>query len=99
MDSIYVIGHRNPDTDSVVSAIAYAALNNALGDNRYVAARIGHLNSETSFLLERFGFKPPLYLRSVRTQVCDIDFDHPPTLGQGVPVSYANTPISSRARL
>ncbi len=89
MDSVYVIGHRNPDTDSVVSAIAYAALNNALGENRYVAARIGHLNSETSFLLERFGFKPPLYLRSVRTQVCDIDYDTPPTLGQAVPISYA----------
>ena len=89
MDSVYVIGHRNPDTDSVVSAMAYAALNNALGENNYIAARIGHLNNETSFLLERFGFKPPLYLRSVRTQVCDIKFDTPPTLGEGVPVSYA----------
>lgn len=89
MDSVYVIGHRNPDTDSVVSAMAYAALNNALGENNYIAARIGHLNNETAFLLERFGFKPPLYLRSVRTQVCDINFDTPPTLGEGVPVSYA----------
>lgn len=89
MDSVYVIGHRNPDTDSVVSAMAYAALNNALGENNYIAARIGHLNNETSFLLERFGFKPPLYLRSVRTQVCDIRFDTPPSLGEGVPVSYA----------
>ena len=89
MDSVYVIGHRNPDTDSVVSAMAYAALNNALGENRYVAARIGHLNNETAFLLERFGFKPPLYLRSVRTQVSDIEFDTPPALDQGVPVSYA----------
>ena len=60
MDSVYVIGHRNPDTDSIVSAIAYAALSNALGENNYVAARIGHLNTETSFLLERFGFRPPV---------------------------------------
>ncbi len=89
MDSVYVIGHRNPDTDSVVSAMAYAALNNALGENNYIAARIGHLNNETAFLLDRFGFKPPLYLRSVRTQVCDIRFDTPPTLGEGVPVSHA----------
>ena len=43
MDSVYVIGHRNPDTDSVVSAMAYAALNNALGENNYIAARAGHL--------------------------------------------------------
>ena len=89
MDSVYVIGHRNPDTDSVVSAMAYAALNNALGENNYIAARAGHLNTETAFLLQRFGFQPPVYLRSVRTQVADVDYDTPPALGAGVPVSYA----------
>ena len=89
MDSVYVIGHRNPDTDSVVSAMAYAALNNALGENNYIAARAGHLNTETAFLLQHFGFQPPVYLRSVRTQVADVDYDTPPSLGAGVPVSYA----------
>ena len=89
MDAVYVVGHRNPDTDSVVSAIAYAALNNALGENNYIAARAGHLNSETAFLLQRFGFQPPLYLRSVRTQVADIDYDTPPAVAAGVPISYA----------
>ena len=89
MDAVYVIGHKNPDTDSVVSAMAYAALQNALGGNRYIAARYGHLNTETAFLLNRFGFQPPVYLRTVRTQVSDIDFDTPPTIGAGVPVSYA----------
>ena len=89
MDSVYVIGHRNPDTDSVVSAMAYAALNNALGENNYIAARAGHLNTETSYLLQHFGFQPPLYLKSVRTQVVDVDYDTPPSLGAGVPVSYA----------
>ena len=89
MDSVYVIGHKNPDTDSVVSAMAYAALNNALGENNYIAARAGHLNSETAFLLQHFGFPPPVYLRSVRTQVVDVDYDTPPSLGAGVPVSYA----------
>ena len=89
MDSVFVIGHRNPDTDSVVSAMAYAALNNALGENNYIAARAGHLNTETSFLLQHFGFQPPIYLKSVRTQVADVDYDTPPSLGAGVPVSYA----------
>lgn len=89
MDSIYVIGHKNPDTDSVVSAIAYASLCNALGENHYIAARYGHLNSETAYLLQHFGFQPPVYLRTVRTQVSDIDYDTPPSLGAGVPVSYA----------
>lgn len=89
MDTTYVCGHRNPDTDSIVSAMAYAALCNALGDNGYVPARLGHVNDETAFLLKRFGFTPPLYLSTVRTQVRDIDFDTPPQLGMGVPVSYA----------
>ena len=63
MDSVYVIGHRNPDTDSIVSAMAYAALQNALGGDHYIAARYGHLNTETQFLLDRFGFQPPVWLK------------------------------------
>ena len=69
--------------------MAYAALQNALGGNHYIPARYGHLNTETAFLLNRFGFQPPVYLRSVRTQVVDIDFDTPPMIGAGVPVSHA----------
>ncbi|MBR4459850.1 MAG: putative manganese-dependent inorganic diphosphatase [Clostridia bacterium] len=89
MDITFVCGHRNPDTDSIVSAIAYAALRNALGDNNYVAARAGHLNDESSFLLKRFGFEPPVYLPTVRTQIRDIDFDRPPLLNKQVPVHHA----------
>ena len=44
MDKIYVTGHRNPDTDSIVSAMAYAALRNAVGDRQYVAARLGQIS-------------------------------------------------------
>ena len=84
MESVYVLGHKNPDSDAIVSAMAYAALHNALGENNYVAARIGHLNTETSFLLEHFGFTPPLYIRSVRTQLSDIDYDKPPAIGAAV---------------
>ena len=89
MHTTYVCGHRNPDTDSIVSAMAYSRLMNALGDNDYVAARLGHLNDESAFLLQKFHFEPPLFLHTVRTQVRDIDFDHPPLLGTRVPVSYA----------
>ena len=85
----YVCGHRNPDTDSVVAAISYAALYNMLGENDYVPVRLGHLNDETKFLLNRFGFQPPLKISSVRTQVRDVEFDRPPKLAPGVPVSYA----------
>ena len=58
MDPIYVTGHRNPDTDSIVSAMAYAALQNALGNREYVAARLGHISDETQLVLDRFGFEP-----------------------------------------
>ena len=85
----FVCGHRNPDTDSIVSAMAYATLCNTLGENDYIPARLGHLNDETSFLLKRFGFEPPTYITTVRTQVKDIDFDRPPRLGGSVPVSHA----------
>ena len=89
MDPIYVCGHRNPDTDSIVSAMAYAALNNALGNHEYVAAMLGHPNDESRFLLERFGFEAPMHLSTVRTQVRDIDYDTPPTIGEQVAVSHA----------
>lgn len=85
----YVCGHRNPDTDSIVAAIAYASLCNMLGENDYIPVRLGHLNDETKFLLERFGFQAPMKINSVRTQVRDVEYDTPPKLAPGVPVSYA----------
>ena len=59
MDPIYVTGHRNPDTDSIVAAMAYAALRNSLGDREYEAACLGHVSDETQIVLDRFGFQPP----------------------------------------
>ena len=55
MEPIYITGHRNPDTDSIVAAISYAMLKNALGDRAYVAARIGELSDQTEMLLNKFG--------------------------------------------
>ena len=89
MDKIYVTGHRNPDTDSIVSAMAYAALRNAVGDREYVAARLGQLSDETKAILERFGFEPPLFVKNMRTQVQDLEFDTPPILNQAVTVDRA----------
>ena len=89
MEKIYVTGHRNPDTDSVVSAMAYAALQNALGNRQYTAARLGHLSDETRLILNRFGFEPPLFVKNMRTQVQDLDFDVPPILNEAVTVSRA----------
>ena len=89
MDPIYVTGHRNPDTDSIVSAMAYAALRNALGDWEYEPARLGHVSDETQMVLDRFGFQPPQRLTSMHTQVRDLEFDVPPVLSAGVTVDRA----------
>ena len=86
---IYVTGHKNPDTDSIVSAIAYAALMNALGDRRYTAARLGTVSDETAHILERFGFPAPQRIYNVRTQVRDLNFDRPPVLSAAVTVRRA----------
>ena len=86
---IYVTGHKNPDTDSIVSAIAYAALMNALGDRRYTAARLGTVSDETAHILERFGFPAPERIYNVRTQVRNLNFDRPPVLSSAVTVRRA----------
>ncbi len=89
MNEIYVTGHRNPDTDAIVAAIAYANLRNSLGDRDYVAARIGTVNDETKKLLERFGFEEPVLIKNMRTQVQDLEFDHTPALSESVTVELA----------
>ncbi len=89
MDPIYVTGHKNPDTDSIVSAIAYAALRNSLGSREFVAARLGHISDETQRILERFDFQPPMQINTMRTQVRDLDYDMPPALNAGVTISLA----------
>lgn len=89
MNEIYVVGHRNPDTDSIVAAMSYAALRNALGDRDYVAAYLGHVSDETQRLLDRFGLQPPQLIQNVRTQVADLDYDTPPALNATVTMDRA----------
>lgn len=73
-EKVFVVGHKNPDTDSVCSAICYAQLKSALNkDIEYIAIRAGHMNEETQYVLQRFGVQPPVYIKDVRTQVRDIE--------------------------
>lgn len=97
MEPIYITGHRNPDTDSIVSAISYAMLKNALGERAYVPARIGELSDQTEMLLKKFAFHPPSLLRTVRTQVSDLDYDTPPILSAAVSVYHAWQTIVSES--
>ena len=89
MDPIYVTGHRNPDTDSIVSAMAYARLRNALGEKEYIAGRLGSINDETQRVLDRFGYEPPMLIHNMRNQVSDLNYDTPPVLNSAVTVNHA----------
>lgn len=68
-----VIGHRNPDTDSICSSICYANLKQAVTGEEYMPARAGHVNGETQFVLDYFGAEEPQLVEDVRTQVRDIE--------------------------
>lgn len=72
-NKVYVIGHKNPDTDSICSAIAYANLKREMTGEEYVAKRAGELNGETAYVLDRFGVEVPGYLGDVHLQVKDMD--------------------------
>lgn len=75
-DHIYVVGHKNPDTDSICSAISYAYLKNAMtGTRTYMACRAGQINEETEFVLKYWNLDAPYYLPNVGTQVYDMDID------------------------
>lgn len=70
---VYVIGHKNPDSDSVCSAICYARLKTLITGKTYIPKRAGHINEETHYVLERWGVESPEYIKDVRPQVSDVD--------------------------
>ena len=70
---VYVVGHKNPDTDSICSAIAYTDLKKRTSEGEYVAMRAGMLNEETQYILQRFGVEEPKLLGNVHLRVQDVD--------------------------
>ena len=73
---VYIVGHKNPDTDSICSAIAYAYLKNKCDDTcEYIPARAGQVNQETQYVLNAFHAEPPVYLHDVMTDARDIDMN------------------------
>ena len=70
---VFIIGHKNPDTDSICSAIAYENLKNTLFGGGYVAGRAGQINQETQYVLKFFQTPAPLYIEDVMTEVRDIE--------------------------
>ena len=80
---VVVIGHRNPDTDSICSAIAYAELKNKTSDLVCEARRAGKMNQETEFVLKKFGVTPPRMCTDVNPKIRDVDYREIP----GIPGS------------
>lgn len=68
---IYIFGHKNPDTDTICAAIAYAYLKN-LGSPNHIPARLGEMNRETRFVLDRFGIPEPIFLPHVYVRALDV---------------------------
>lgn len=87
-NNLYVIGHKNPDTDSICSALAYAEMKRRVGENA-IACRLGPLNEETKFILKKFGFENPLLMKDARSQLRDIEMDTPNFINENASVNEA----------
>ncbi|SHJ67498.1 manganese-dependent inorganic pyrophosphatase [Hathewaya proteolytica DSM 3090] len=74
-DIIYVTGHKNPDSDSICAAIAYADFKNKTSDIPAIPIRLGNVSRETKFILDYFNVAEPKLVTTVKTQVCDLDVD------------------------
>ena len=89
-EKIFVIGHKNPDTDSICSAIAYADIKNRTSQKvKYVPKRAGQINEETEYILNRFGMQPPGYLSNIGTQVKDMDIRVSPDADKSISLKNA----------
>lgn len=75
-DIIYVTGHKNPDSDSICAAYAYAEFKNKIGETETVACRLGDVNQETQFILDYFDAEAPKFLNTVKVKVEDLQFDN-----------------------
>ena len=89
---VYVTGHRNPDTDSIVSAIASSEYKRAKGIDA-IAGRIGPVSADTEYLLDRFGFEDPEHLYSAKSTIAEIDYDKAVLISPSFTIKEALTEI------
>ena len=90
--TVCVTGHKNPDTDSICSAIAYAYLKNQMDDGcSYVATRAGQVNGETQFVLDYFHMDQPLFLDNIGTRVKDMEIREVPGVKNSISIKNAWT--------
>ncbi len=88
-NKIHIIGHKNPDTDSICSAIAYANLKNQISEDEYVPRSAGLINEETHYVLDRFGVETPKLLSNVYLKVRDVDVNRLPGIESNTSIKEA----------
>lgn len=84
-----VLGHRNPDTDSICSAICYAGFKHQLTGENYEPCRAGNVNPETQYVLDYFNLKAPRLVENVKTQVKDIEIRKTKGVSRGISLKNA----------
>ncbi|MGB9731027.1 MULTISPECIES: putative manganese-dependent inorganic diphosphatase [Calditerrivibrio] len=89
MEKVYVIGHKNPDTDSICSAYCYAYLKNTIDTSKhYIASRCGNLNSQTRYIFSKLNIEPPVFLKDIYPKVSDV-------MTKNVYANHLNDPLST----
>ena len=89
MKPTIIIGHKNPDTDSICSAICYADLKRKLTGEEYIPCRAGELNGETKFVLDKFKIEPPMLIESLEPRISDVQFRRIGGIDPGVSIRRA----------
>ena len=90
--TICIVGHKNPDTDSICSAISYSYLKQQLDQScKYIAARAGHVSGETQYVLDYFDLEKPVYLDNIGTRVKDMEIRHVPGVKSNISIKNAWT--------
>ncbi|MDU5109267.1 MAG: putative manganese-dependent inorganic diphosphatase [Clostridium sp.] len=95
-DIIYVTGHKNPDSDSICSAYAYAELKNKTGNLPAIPVRLGNVNRETQYILDYFGVEAPQLLKTVKLKVEDLEFDRITPVSPEISLKMAWNIMSSK---
>ena len=88
---VWVVGHKNPDSDSICSVLAYSKFKNTLDGDKaaYIPKRLGGLSEETKFIIDYFGVDAPELVEDARPQLSDVEFHHPAGLTSDMTVRQA----------
>lgn len=98
-NKIYITGHKNPDTDSIASAIVYADLKSRLDDeNKYIPLRLGELNKESKWVLEQWNQSAPKYVENLKPTISDLHLQKPLLVSKDISLYEAANYLQPRNR-